>query len=276
MPLFSRPDGTPVKNEALVRRIMPYIMPGRIESMVLHEARYDLTRTLPWLAAYNETHERKATLFHLLLFGIARALHERPGLNRFVTGQRLYQRNEVSLSFAAKKEFTDKAAIVTVKVDFPAGESFSATVERVAAAIAGARGGKKAAVDTELKLAFLLPGFMVRLIVGLLRWLDGVNLLPAAMIKSDPLYCSTFVANLGSIGINNAYHHLYEYGTASLFAAVGQVEKQPFVDPDAQLTVRDGVKIGWAFDERIADGFYCVSSLAIAQKIVEDPANHVT
>jgi hypothetical protein len=32
---------------------MPYLMRGRNESIVLHEALYDLTKTRPWLKAFN-------------------------------------------------------------------------------------------------------------------------------------------------------------------------------------------------------------------------------
>src|SRR5262245_60148888 len=121
MPLFSRPDGTLVQGESPIRRIMPYLMRGRNESIVLHRARYDLSRTWPWLTQYNATQKRKATLFHLFLFACARALHERPGLNRFISGGRIYQRKGVQLSFAAKKAFVDDGPIVTIKLAFPEG-----------------------------------------------------------------------------------------------------------------------------------------------------------
>ena len=274
MPLFSRSDGKLLDTEPAVRRIMPYLMPTRTESVVLHEARYDLSRTLPWLERYNTTHARRATLFHLLLFAFARVLHARPGLNRFISGRRIYQRNAVQLSFAAKKEFRDDAPFVTVKLDFPADETFAELVERVSGGIVGARSGKKTTVDSELKLALALPGFMLGWVMGFLRWLDRVNLLPASMIKPDPMFTSMFVANLGSIGIQGAYHHLFEYGTCSLFGAVGKVDKLVFV-VDGKPEVRDGVTVSWTFDERINDGFYCASSLGIAQKIVEDPDVHV-
>jgi hypothetical protein len=273
MPLFGRSDGSLIKTEPPVRQIMPYLMPTRTESVVLHEARYDLTRTLPWLEHYNATHPRRATLFHLLLYAFSRVLHERPGLNRFVSGNRLYQRNSVELSFAAKKEFRDDAPFVTVKIPFPATDSFEQHVERIAGSIERARGGAKTSVDTELKLALALPNVLLRLVMGFLRWLDRVNLMPGSMIKSDPMYTSMFVANLGSINITGAFHHLFEYGTCSLFAVVGKVDKTLFII-DGKPEVRDGLTVSWTFDERINDGFYCASSLQIAQRVVEDPEKH--
>ncbi|MCU1283465.1 MAG: Pyruvate/2-oxoglutarate dehydrogenase complex, dihydrolipoamide acyltransferase, partial [bacterium] len=263
-----------------VRYIMPFLMRGRNESAVLHEARYDLSRTHAWLARWSETNGRKATLFHLVLWAVARTLHERPGLNRFVSGGRLYQRNGVFLSFAAKAAFDDDAPIVTIKVEFPAEDSFAACVERVARAIEGSRapaGGavgkrKASTVDKELALAMKLPTFLLRGVMALLRWLDRANLMPAGMIAGDPMYASAFLANLGSLGIDDTFHHLYEYGTVSLFGAVGRAEKALFVGAGGQPEVRDALKMCWSFDERINDGFYCASSLKGVQRIVEDPA----
>jgi pyruvate/2-oxoglutarate dehydrogenase complex dihydrolipoamide acyltransferase (E2) component len=275
MPLFSRPDGEPIRDLSPVRRIMPYLMRGRNESAVYHKSSYDLGRALPWLERYNATHETKATLFHLFLFACARGLHERPGLNRFVAGGRIYARNAVVISFAAKKSFDDEAPIVTVKLDFPKDETFSDCVKRILERVSSGRSGKKTRVDGELSLALAVPGFVLRAALGLLRWLDGLNLMPASMIASDPLYASLFVANLGSVGIGDTFHHLYEYGTVTLFGAMGKADKKVFVDEGGVPAVREGVEVCWTFDERVNDGFYCAGALAVVQRVLEDPETHL-
>ena len=53
----------------------------------------------------------------------------------------------------------------------------------------------------------------------MVRWLDSVNLLPGSFIHPDPMYASMFIANLGSVKLESAFHHLYEYGNIPLFAA---------------------------------------------------------
>src|SRR6185436_8851011 len=111
MPIFKRPDGDLVRGESNVRRFVPYLMRGRNESAVYHEQICDLTRTRPWLRAFNHAHEQPATLFHLFLYAFARVLHARPGVNRFVSGGRIYQRRKVELSFAAKKRMEERAPL---------------------------------------------------------------------------------------------------------------------------------------------------------------------
>ena len=41
-------------------------------------------------------------------------------------------------------------------------------------------------------------------------------------------------------------------------------------------SVREILQAYWSFDERVNDGFYCVESLALLRRIMEDPRRHVT
>jgi hypothetical protein len=273
MPLFRRPDGELVRKESRVRAIMPYIMRGRNESIIYHEGQYDIGRTRAFLRAFNHQHERDqpATLFHLFLWCCAQALAERPGLNRFVSGGHLYQRKGMFLSFAAKKEIDDEAPLVTVKLEFFKGEPFAACVKRIVAAISGGRTGAAQQVDKELALALALPGPLLRAVMALLRGLDRINLMPGFMIAGDPMYTSMFVANLGSVGLDRTSHHLYEYGTAGMFAALGAPRKQLMPDRAGTPVVRDILEVRWSLDERINDGMYSARGLGLLKKIFENP-----
>jgi hypothetical protein len=273
MPLFRRADGVVMKRLPPVRVLMPYLMRGRNESVVYHEYVLDLTRTTPWLKAYNDARPGgpKATLFHLFLWGCARALHERPGLNRFVNNGRIYERKGVQLSFAAKRGFRDDAPLATIKKEFPKDEPFEECVQRLAAHIKEGRGDKPRPVDKEVKLVTRLPGWLLHAALALLRFLDRHNLLPGFMMRTDPMYASLFAANLGSVGIDNTFHHLYEYGTVSLFGVLGTTGPKLFVGADGKPEVREAVQVRWTFDERVNDGLYCVGSLQIVKDSVEDP-----
>lgn len=270
MPLFRRSEGTLVPGLPAVRRIMPYLMPSKAESVVMHEVVYDLSRARPWLKAYNLAHADRATLFHLWAYACTRALHLRPGLNRFISGGRIYQRNEVSFAFVAKEEMNDHAPVVTIKIGVPPDDPFPEFVRRMTGAIGRGRKGSRG-IDQEVSLVMRLPGPLVRLLVRLARTLDAWNLLPAFFTRDDPMFSSVFLANLGSAGVSDAFHHLYEYGNTPIFGTLGAPRRMPFVE-HGSVAVREGVGVRFTFDERINDGFYAARSLAIAKRIVEDPA----
>ena len=251
-------------------------MRGRNESAVYHEQNYDLTKTRPWLRAYNRAHsDHPATLFHLFMFATARAFHERPALNRFVSGGRIYQRNHVAISFAAKKVMEASAPLVTVKLRIDKDEPFHELPARIASTIADSRSDRISMVDKELRLALALPGTMLRGVMAALQGLDKLNLMPSSMIEEDPMYATAFMANLGSVGLDNTFHHLYEYGTISLFGAIGTTRKTLVVGPDGKPAVRDGAQIRWTLDERIADGFYAGTGMKVCHRVVEDPERYI-
>lgn len=273
MPFFSRHDGDLVRGEPAMRRIMPYLMRSRNESVVYNDSTFLIEQTRHWLKAYNRTHDAHATMFHLLAYAVAQMLHERPELNRFVSGGRLYQRRGVQLSFVVKRELKDNGLSTTVKVEMPSREPFAAYVARVVAMIREAQDSERH-VDKETAMVMMLPGPMVRGLIAVARWLDHWNLYPRFMTDNDPMYASMFLANLGSVGISDAYHHLYEYGTVSLFGAVSAPNYAPVVE-DREVVARQVLKVRWTFDERIHDAFYAARSLNLIRQIVEAPYRYL-
>jgi pyruvate/2-oxoglutarate dehydrogenase complex dihydrolipoamide acyltransferase (E2) component len=270
MPLFRRPDGDLARGELPMRRIMPYLMRGRNESIVFQETVYRVAPARAWLRAYNRSHPRRATLFHLLAYACAQALHARPRLNRFVSGGRIYQRRGVQVAFVAKKEFTDDGDEATVKLESNEREPFGEFSARLSGLVDEARDTRRA-VDREVGLIMALPGPVVSALMRLVRWLDRWNLFPGFMIRTDPMYSSLFLANLGSVGVSDAFHHLYEYGTVSIFGAVSAVRRAAFVDRD-RVVVDDALSVRWTLDERIDDAFSAARSLRLVQHVMEDPA----
>ncbi len=267
MPLFKRPDGKPATDVPASRRIMPFLLRSRTESAVYFEQEIDLTRTLPFLEELNSRRgDRKATLFHLFLWAAVRALDQRPRLNRFVMGGRLYQRDGIWISYSAKKSLDDEAPIVLIKRRFDPATSFEALVDYVHADLSEGRSDKVSHIDRELKLFLAMPGWLLSIGVRLIKWLDALNLLPGSFIHPDPLYASLLVANLGSVRLESAYHHLFEYGTIPLFAAVGR--KKAVFTSAGERTV---FSIKYTLDERVEDGLYCATALELVKQVLEDP-----
>jgi hypothetical protein len=250
------------------RQMMGFLMRSRNESAVYFEQHLDLSKSLPWLA------ERDAKLFQLVLHSMAATLHDRERLNRFTFGRRTYQRNGVFISFAAKKAMSDDAPLSTVKRRFERGETFSTLQASLRGDIAGARSEKKSAVDKELGVVLRLPGFVLAFLLGALRRLYGWGLAPRALVDTDPLYTSAFVANLGSLKIDAAYHHLYEHGNCPLFVTIGQVTHVPAV-VDGAVVARPTVTLRYSFDERVEDGLYCARALKLLAERVEDPPSWI-
>ena len=265
-----RPDGTLVTEVANYRRMMPYLMRGRNESAVYFQQQIDITRTEAFLDDVNRRGDLQATLFQLALWSGVRTLDRHPNLNRFVAGGRLWQRDGIWLTYAAKKRMTPDAPLVPIKRRFDPAEPFPDMVRAMQAALAEGRSDRRSSTDRELALVLRLPGPALRVAMAAVRAADAWGLLPRWFIEGDPLYTSAFAANLGSLKMDAATHHLYEYGTASLFAVLGRVGPLPVVEGETVVSRRH-LTIQWSFDERIDDGMNAFRALETFRSILEDP-----
>src|SRR6185295_9015751 len=133
------------------------------------------------------------------------------------------------------------------------------------------RSGRETATDREIKTFLRLPAPVLRVGVHAMRRLEAWRLLPASFTASDPLYASAFVANLGSVGLDAAYHHLYEYSTIPIFITVGRLHQAPVVLADGSLGTREQFTLRYTYDERIEDGFYAARALEVLQQMLEAP-----
>jgi hypothetical protein len=244
---------------------MPFISPRRPESMFWFAYDVDAEAAFENLAKLNETRPEKKpiTFFHLVLHAIVHTLHERPRMNRFVAGGRLWQRDGIWLSFSAKVAFDDDSPVITVKQRFEPGLTVTELADQVYEKLGAGRSGKKTTSDREVDLMLYLPVPVIRLGMALVHFADRLGLLPRAMIDSDPLYASVFVANLGSVGLEGGYHHLWEHGNIGAFCVVGRFEK----GADGRRKVR----MKYTFDERIEDGLYAARSLNQVKERIEQP-----
>ncbi|MBN1443198.1 MAG: hypothetical protein JXA90_10840 [Planctomycetes bacterium] len=260
-----RPDATLVRDAPELQRFLPLLSRRRSDSLVFFSTEIPVDSALQFLRERNRglPRERRTTLLHLIVRSMAIGLHTRPGLNRFASAGRLWQRRDVAITLSAKREIADGSPVITVKRLFPAAETFDAMVDGVQGALRSRRERQDLRSDREISLALRLPPFVSRAAIRALQAVDALGLLPRSLIDGDPLFTSVFVAHLGSVGLDAAYHHLWEYGTCSIFAAIGRIRRRP--------DGKRAIEIRYSFDERIADGLYAAITLREVRRRLEHP-----
>jgi hypothetical protein len=261
-----RPDARVVADLSTMRRFMPYVSPRRNDSLFYMIQEIEVEAALEFLEKRNQHRpaDRPITLFQLFLRSCSQALYLRPGVNRFVKGGKLWQRNDELISFSALKEIKDGSLMLMVKRRFhPTTETLEEMADRIYECLRTSRSGRKTTSDNEMKLLLMLPGFVIRFLMFLIRVADNLGVLPRVMMDGDPLYTSVVLANLGSIDYPAGFHHLWEYGTASLFGVMGKIE------PGANG--RRKVSVAWTYDERINDGLYSYFTLTGIRERLENP-----
>jgi hypothetical protein len=273
MAFKKRRDGIYLKKLPAFRRIFPYLMPTRDESVIYASQKIGVDRLLAMLEQMNQGREReeRITFFHCVLAAAARVIRLRPELNRFVAGKRIYQHKDITVTFIVKKAFTEEASESEARVTFTGEETLEEVRDKVNKHVARARGTEKGSDDKLIDFVGGLPRPILNFIDRFFRWLDYHNIGLNFLRETIPLYTSVYIANLGSIGLDAVYHHLYEYGTASTFAVIGRIHKEPWVDERDRVAVRRVVEVSFTLDERVSEGFYYARSIALFAALLEHP-----
>lgn len=250
---------------------MPALMPTRNGSAVYFDQRLRVDETERYVAAVRDAHpELHPTLFHVVLWALAQMFYRHPRVNRFVAGGRLYQRDDITIAFTVKSELSDEGTLLEVKHRFDPTQPFADLVADLQRSVTASRTGQQGLADRELALFLHAPPSVRRGIVRVANAANALNLLPRTFIDGDPFFASAFVTNLGSVGLDSAYHHLYEYGTIPIFGALGRVHETVEV-VDGRPAVARTASMKFTYDERVEDGLYAAHALADFQHLVEHP-----
>ena len=269
-----RPDGTRVRDLDSMHVFMPYMLPNRTDNEAFIQESVDLSAINEFLAKKNaENPEYKYTIFHAVTAAIAKTIYQRPKLNRFITGRRLYERNEILLAFVAKRIFSDDSDEILLLVNCDGDTTIDTLHDTICRRVS--KGRKEGSVDDTTRIMNVLarfPRFALRFIIGVLNFLEYHGRLPAFLRYADPYHASVFISNLGSIKLRAGYHHLANWGTNSVFVVVGEKHMETVADKDGNIKTAEMLPLGLTLDERIADGYYYAKSVKLLKHLLENPA----
>jgi len=257
-----RHDGFLVRNLDPMGKLEPYIMRTKSDSFVLFEDRIDITHTQDFLHEMRKAEIPGLTLYHIIFAAIVRTYSQVPELNRFVQHGKLYSRNELKGAMVIMKGMQRDSERTTITPRF----ELDATLKEVVAGIEALAGSidktKKVAEDEnkndldKLEIVLgMIPGFLLRCVFSLLKFLDRYGLIPKFLTDLSPFHTSFFITNMGSIGMQPVYHHIYEFGTLSIFGAIGSKETVYELDRHGNPQRKTYLNLKFVVDERICDGF---------------------
>ena len=271
-----RRDATLVRDLDSMHVFMPLMLPNRADNEAFIQELVDMSAVETYLEKKNaQSPEYKYTFFHVILAALARTIEMRPRMNRFIIGNRYYDRNHISFSFIVKKAFSDNAdeSVMILKYD-PTSDKSSIDMihDKISDFVFSVRKSNKTDGTTDiLDTLAKTPMWMRKLIVAILRSLDEHGNMPKDLANEDPYNSTVFISNLGSIKLNAGYHHLSNWSTNSVFVVVGEKHMQPFYGEDGSVTVKPALNLALTLDERIADGYYYAKTMRLLRKFFAEP-----
>ena len=242
--------------------IVPYVMPKKTEAEVSATYEFDVTKLMKFIETYNKKNGTQLKLFHCVCTAIGRTIYHRPKLNVFIAGRRYYMRNDITLSFVAKQQFSDDAIETLMFMKIKPEDTVLNISKQIIGDVDKARHQGSNDLDKTMEFVGKLPRFILEILFFVLRRMEYHGVFPQSLMAGDPNYSTCLLANLGSIKANSCYHHLSNYGTNSIMGTIGTIKE---VDNKKILPITI------TFDERIADGFYFAKSVRLVKYLLENP-----
>ena len=267
---MKRSDGYLLKDLHPFMKIIPYIMEKRSDSQNFSKQIFPAESIDKYISEKKQS-GYSFSYMHVFIAAYVRLLAERPQLNRFVMNKQIYQRNKIYVSMAVKRSLRDDGEETTVKFEFTGKENIFEIAEIIDKNIAQALSFNESNdTDKLAEMVMSMPGFVKKTLVGIIKTMDKYNMLPKSVIDASPFHTTLFFTYLKSIDTNYIYHHLYDFGTTGIFAALGKTVKMPIVEND-QVVVKKCCQIGYTMDERICDGVYYARSFKLLEKYFYNP-----
>lgn len=265
-----RSDGKKVKNVAPIFRVIPFIMMQRNDSQVYFKQDIPIKKMDEYIDK-KAAEGIKISYMNIIYAAIVRIIHERPHLNWFVMNGTLYERNKIYVSLAIKKSLSDEGQETVTKIGYDGTENIFEIKDKLEKAIE--KNKDTATVnntDKAIKFFNLVPNTLILWTVRLLKLLDKYGLMPKFIINLSPFHTSVFLTNVGSLGIDSIYHHIYNFGTTSMFFSMGK-KKKSFIYEDDEIREEKCITIAFVGDERICDGYYYATSFKQLTKYLKKP-----
>lgn len=271
--LGDRNDGYCVRSLSPMSYVVPFIMKTRNDASNLFSSTVEMGRIDNYIRKKRKEDGMAGFGFlHVILAAYVRMLSQKPALNRFVAGQRIFQREDITVSMMVKKSMELNAQESAVKVYFDPEDTADDIYRKLNEVVEIARQeGDSNFFDKVARVVSYMPSLIFRFFMGVINFLDYFGLLPRFLNKVSPFHCSLFITNLGSLGIPPIYHHLYNFGNCPIFLSFGAKRNVLETQKDGSVEKHKYIDYTIVCDERITDGHYYANALKYFDWLLRHP-----
>lgn len=263
-----RADGKRVRKADPMYTVAAHIMSKRVDSMNM------TTIDIPYepLQAYiNKKRKEGINISHmaLVIAAYVRTMSEFPELNRFIVNRKIYDRNEIAVGMVVLKSLESHQGTMS-KMFFEYSDTIFDVNDKINTYVNENRETpEKNGTEKIIKFLLSVPG-LVNVGVRLFKIFDRYGLLPKFIINMSPFHMSMGITNLASIRTNHIYHHCYEFGTTSVFFAMGNTREVP-KRKGGEIIFEKSIPIGVTMDERICSGSYFATAFKTLKRYLKHP-----
>ena len=267
-----RPDGRLIKNIPPMTKIIPYMMPTRNQSTNIIFDAVEISEMQKYIREKRKEGLKHFGITHVFIASYVRCCNDCPGVNRFLSGQRIYHRFGIDVNMTIKKDMNTLAPDTAIKVSFEPNDTATEIYEKFDAAVQNVKNTPlDSGTDKLTDVINYIPGLIKKFVIWSLKTLDYFSILPPELMRLSPFHGSMFITSMGSLGIPPIVHHLYDFGNVPVFIAFGRKRTEYEAQRDGTIAQKKYVDFSVATDERICDGFYYATVLKKLQSYLSHP-----
>ncbi len=267
-----RRDGRKIRSMSPYNTVSPYIMVSRNDAQNFLADKFETSAVDRYVKKKRDGGLEGFGILHVILAAYVRMVSQRPGINRFISGQKIYTREQIIINIVAKKRLRADENDTVVKIAFEPSDTAEDVYRRFKSAVSKALGDEENNFDKTARIINYIPGLVKKFAVWLLKTLDYFGLLPMSLINVSPFHGSMFITSMGSLGIPPIYHHLYNFGNVPVFLAFGAKRSENQISDQGNVVKKKYIDYTFVTDERICDGFYYASGLKLFRSCLAHPA----
>jgi hypothetical protein len=218
-----RPDGRKLRNIPAMLRFMPYIMPKRSDALNYYADSFDFTDVEAYCRSKVKDGMSDFSFLHIMIAAYVRTVAMRPAIHRFVSGQKIYSReDDISVVMTIKRSMKLTAEDTCIKVHFTPEDTIDDVYRKFDAVVQANKVENEVnSFDKLNRLLLKIPGLLCRWTVKLLFFMDYFGWLPRFLTDLSPFHGSMIIPSMGSLGIRPIYHHIYDFGNLPVFLSYG-------------------------------------------------------
>lgn len=268
-----RPDGYRLRSLQPISNIGAYIMPNRNGASVYFHDSFEVTEVENYIRKKRNQGLKGFGIMHVILASYVRVVSQRPKVNRFLSGQRIYSHgDDIVVLLTIKREMTLDSDETIIKMHFAPTDTADDVYRKLNKLIEENREeNPDSNFDNTAKLLGFIPGLLLKNAIWFLKLLDYFGLLPRSLIEISPFHGSLFITSMGSLGVPPVYHHLYDFGNIPAFLSFGAKYKKTELKSDGTPVERKYVDYNVVCDERICDGFNLASAFKLMKSNLKNP-----
>lgn len=269
-----RPDGRRVRTLDPISVVASYIMPNRNGASNYFKGKLEVTGIEKYIRDKRAAGLEGFGMTVPLLAAYVRTVAKYPGLNRFLSGQKVYSRDDdIQFCMVVKKDMSTSGSDTIIKLHLNPADTAMDVYDKFNAAVNKVRATKKldSKFDGTAAVIGAIPGVLLKFAIWFLKTLDYFGLLPKFLLEVSPFHGSVFFTSMGSLGIPAIYHHLYDFGNLPVFCAFGCKSKVREIDDEGNTVDAKYIDYSFVTDERTVDGFYYATTVKYFQKLLRHP-----